>query len=178
MDLNSYKIVCVGKAFKVRASSKDEAIKILKEKVIGVEVTGIRKLPGSRPNLPLKVDTCAGRYEGERNDCTVRAISNVTGMEYDSVHRLLELYGRKNGKGFHLSHWLNYKEGKYLFNELFSKWNGTGHYTLSSFIKKNPTGTYLVCIDGHALCIKDGVILDTGYSRPMSRVHFVWEFSV
>lgn len=40
---------------------------------------------------------------GEKNDCTVKAIALVAGMEYEAAHSLLKQLGRKNKKGFNLS---------------------------------------------------------------------------
>lgn len=36
---------------------------------------------------------------GEKNDCAVKAVAAVTGIEYEVAHTLLKKYGRKFGKG-------------------------------------------------------------------------------
>lgn len=41
------------------------------------------------------------RAQGEDNDCTVKAISVVTGVSYEEAHAALKAAGRKDGRGTH-----------------------------------------------------------------------------
>ena len=41
---------------------------------------------------------------GEKNDCTVIALSLATGISYQQAHRLMKLRGRQDGHGISASH--------------------------------------------------------------------------
>src|SRR5690349_16641137 len=54
-----------------------------------------------RTELPTEYKVLYGRAKemGETNDCTVKAIALVTGIDYQTVQMTLELCGRKNRHG-------------------------------------------------------------------------------
>lgn len=60
----------------------------------------------------------AGRSESKRfsqsSDCTVRALSIVTGVAYDDVYDLLAKAGRKPCAGFDSTSWIRRKRGRVL----------------------------------------------------------------
>lgn len=114
----------------------------------------------------------------ERNDCVVRAISSSFDVSYDKAHAYVkEVFQRRDQKGTRgtalkmskLSAAFGKKITKvgekqedgsvkliqrYRMNRQWKE----GGYTTVSFLKKFPTGTYLVFVRQHAFTIKDGVV--------------------
>lgn len=120
---------------------------------------------------------------GERNDCTVYAIATAFEMDYDAAHKeVAERFGREEGKGAKRSNILQaMTEGTTINGKTITKVisNPTNTYKvygnvvprqlrLSSFVKDNPQGTYLILTRGHALTLKDGVIMDN-LNEPKTR---------
>lgn len=121
--------------------------------------------------------------QGERNDCVVRAISNVSGKHYDEVHALLKKYGRKDRSG---TRWetcekaldsLGYKAvyiGTSQIAKYYSKLNSQPHEpknkTLQTLVNELPKGKFVVFIRGHATALIDGKIVDTFDNKATSRV--------
>ena len=130
---------------------------------------------------------------GEKNDCAVRAIANAFNVCYDTAHMFaatkLERKARKGVKSMFAKLDLLGEVTFDLFsNTLFPetrtyKLDGTLNpintdythkevsYTVKTFCTKYNKGTYIVLVNKHALCIKDGIVIDnpnykfTGYRR-------------
>lgn len=109
-------------------------------------------------------------YPHETKDCTVRALAHATKMQYNTCHDILEYFGRYDNKG------------AYCTEDLYQKVLGEmlpityKFFTLGSFVKAFPKGTYLLMIRGHALTVVDGIFLDTGLPCGKSnKVRFAWE---
>lgn len=127
-----------------------------------------------------------------KNDCTIRAVANATGISYDTILR----FCKEN---------LSYKEGKGLFTKevltLFKEFGLTflgsvGTTKQALFFKKYTEdaaelpgatvekalkiysqGTYIFCVTGHVFCVKDANIIDIGGSTNKNlRVVAVWKF--
>ena len=128
----------------------------------------------------------------ENNDCVVRALSVASGLSYDDCHAFLELHGRKPRRGTHTACILpgqsrDYPElgiratrvAGFFMPKLFSgecapaDWLKRGT-TLRTFCRVRPTGNYLVCVAGHGLAVRDGVIYD-GSSRDLRRIKTAWK---
>lgn len=45
-------------------------------------------------------------------------------------------------------------------------------YTVADFAEEHPDGTYVVCCDGHVVCVKDGAIMDTFDSGDYTALYF------
>lgn len=122
----------------------------------------------------------------DSNNCTVRALSNVTGKDIRDCYLEMKKVGRKDNKGcyprqFHVCYvtqnnlkFLGYY-GTTLAAERFKRdvefagytlagmrQNGT---TLEKFIKDHPVGKYIVITIGHAVAVVDGKLIDTGWNR-------------
>lgn len=90
------------------------------------------------------------------NDCTIRAISKLTGRNWDRVYMDLCLCGSRY-KDMPSS---NHVWGSYL------KDNGYRRYmdddcTVSEFAKSHPHGKYLLALHGHVVACMDGIYYDT-----------------
>lgn len=127
-------------------------------------------------------------YEYEHNDCSVRALSNCTGMSYKSSHDIHKSSGRKNRKGtdwtaLHCAYGTAQMElksicGKSYLSTLAHRTTGvpiSAGTTVKTFLKNNPKGKYILIIKSHALTVIDGGIIDGSLVNVNSRVAVVWE---
>ena len=129
--------------------------------------------------------------KNESNDCVVRAISSAFEMHYDEAHQFVKVkFGRENRKGtrFFVGGMRRMVDDKVKINgksfESMGDQNGRMKYdvkvkgqivkrnmTTGTFIKKYPTGKYLVVVRGHAFSIIDGnVVGNYGDARMKKRV--------
>tara|TARA_R110001583_G_scaffold70061_1_gene198586 strand:+ start:170 stop:649 length:480 start_codon:yes stop_codon:yes gene_type:complete len=131
--------------------------------------------------------------KGEINDCSVRALANAFNITYDTAHMFaattLERKARKGLKSMFAKLDLLGEVTFDLFsNTLFPetktyKLDGKlkprnpdyTHkkvaFTVKTFCAKFNKGTYILIVNKHALCVKDGIVIDnpnykfTGYRR-------------
>lgn len=116
-------------------------------------------------------------YASESNDCSVRATSIALSKPYKSVHKTFLKHGRKWGKGvtiITLMATLRDITGddlKIVASDVVRK------QTLSTFIKENPKGRYVVIKSRHAFAVIDGVAYDAHPSccTPRSLVKFAFK---
>jgi len=130
---------------------------------------------------------------GEKNDCAVRAFANAFNVTYDVAHSFTaKEFKRKARRGTQDMFNTLSKLGQVTF-ELFSntlfpesvEYNlvpvdapiNTDYthkkvaYTVKTFCAKFNKGTFIVLVNKHALCVKDGIVIDnpdmrfTGYRR-------------
>lgn len=94
-------------------------------------------------------------------DCTVRAITKATGEDWDTIYTHLCFYGFIC-KDMSLA---NDVWGKYLRKQGFKRYlvddKDQDYYTVDDFCQDHPTGTYILAIDGHVVCVVDGKYYDT-----------------
>ena len=121
---------------------------------------------------------------GEKNDCAVRAIANAFNITYDVAHAFTaEAFKRKARRGTKAMFVTLQSLGSVAF-DLFSdtlfpetkefKLDGKlkpinedyTHkkvaYTVKTFCAKFSKGTFIVIVHKHALCVKDGIVIDNG----------------
>lgn len=101
------------------------------------------------------------------NDCTVRAISMATNTSWDKTYEELSKFAQ--AQAIMLDE-VQYIDG-YLrrkFYEVYTRKDKK--ITVEEFIEKNPTGTFLITMNGHITCCIDGCIYDT--FNPRKR--YVW----
>ena len=133
----------------------------------------------------------AGVYSyGEHRDCTVRALSNSTGLQYANAHAILKKHGRKDKRGCTFNVWHDaYTEAGMSLIGVY----GTTHsarmmargvsvvaqdgVTLGRMLPKLASGSYIVIIRGHALAVINGAIVDMNLNRINSRVIAVYKRS-
>ena len=111
--------------------------------------------------------------QSETNDCFVRAVASAYETPYDSAHTWVkEKFGRKNRKGtMSVScKMATMSANGVTFNDKSIKgidnlrtYDSTTYKlkrtTLNQFIKKYPTGTYILIVKGHAFTLKDGSVI-------------------
>ena len=122
--------------------------------------------------------------KNEKNDCAVRAIANAFNITYDNAHMFaatkLERKARKGVKAMFAKLDLLGEVTFDLFsNTLFPesktyKLAGVRKpinkdythkkvaYTVKTFCAKFSKGTFIVIVHKHALCVKDGIVIDNG----------------
>lgn len=129
----------------------------------------------------------------DKNDCTVRTLSKITGMGYQAAHDVLSFYGRKPNEGFV---WQNLmRELQKEFVEVYDKysnqnlvqiWQGKylpkrlqyrKTYTVSQALKKFNKGKFAFLVHGHVFAVLDGVVHDTFRSgKHMKHVLAVYQY--
>jgi len=118
----------------------------------------------------------------EKNDCVVRSIASAAEVSYKVAHEFCaKVFGRENKKGVNgivlASSMLKAQDDGLVIgnkefdvyglkkNEVCNKYKLHGEEiwrkkTIKSFVQSHPVGTFLVMVANHALCIKDGELLD------------------
>ena len=111
---------------------------------------------------------------GETRDCTVRALSNASGLHYDDAHKILKKHGRKDRCGAFFSTMLKaYNEAGFVLNSVHGTTGAARHaarisarqaedgVTLAKILPKLSFGEYIVNTTGHAVAVVNGKIIDT-----------------
>ena len=127
---------------------------------------------------------------GEINDCTVRALSNCTGIDYDVAFDLLKNAGRKNNKGMlTIKYSPAYFEAGAKSMSTYGKFSTylarhlqdfsvkpCGSASLGKIVKEYPQGRHVVIVTGHAVALVDGKLIDKGFNRSGAHVMAVFHF--
>lgn len=105
------------------------------------------------------------------SDCVTRAISFALDLPYSEIRKKL----------FHTARLHNCSKlcvmcYKFLIEDVFKckRVNCDGMYP-ADFADENPVGVYLLRMNGHICCLKDGVIYDIFDSRYMDFLTDVWQ---
>ena len=107
-------------------------------------------------------------------DCVVRAICKVTGLDWETVFAGLMI------QACALSDMpsANYVWGAYLhkhgYRRKLIEQSERYIYTVNDFCTDHPTGTYILCIDGHVVTVQEGKYFDTWDSGNEIPVYY-WE---
>lgn len=115
----------------------------------------------------------------EKNDCTVATLASSFDIPYDEAHSLAEtLFKRQPRKGpmgpdvisamakvHHNRININGKTVTKIYCMPTKEYKCNGKIVnrrtrVKSFIKDHPQGTYFMIVKGHALTVKDGVMID------------------
>jgi len=112
---------------------------------------------------------------GEKNDCTVYAIATAFEMDYDAAHEeVTTRMNRQEGQGVKRTNIVQaLAEGTTINGKTITRVikSPTKTYKvygntiprqlrLSSFVKEHQEGTYVILTRGHAMTLKDGVLMD------------------
>ena len=141
------------------------------------------------PNTKLIKPVAYGAAKpGETNDCTVRALSNASGIHYDVAHRALQKEGRKPGRGAQANVWHRaylasgmQLRGAYgvtrttkALQRIYRVIPDKGA-TLSKIMPTLSNGRFIVIVTGHALAVVDGAIIDSHASSGNKSVVAVYK---
>lgn len=102
----------------------------------------------------------------ESRDCTVRATSIACDAPYEVVHYLFKKHGRKDNRGFNYEPLfrIHKSEMTKVLNCYFTELPVRPCCsTFNRFVKWYKTGSFIITVRGHALCIKNGVVLDGSF---------------
>lgn len=95
----------------------------------------------------------------EVNDCVIRAISKAEDRSWDEVYSELSTLAQSQKILLDDMRFVEpYLDSKY--DRVCYKCNGC-RITVEEFIERNPKGTFLVTMQGHITCVKNGVLYDT-----------------
>ena len=95
----------------------------------------------------------------EVNDCVIRAISKAENKTWDEVYSELSTLAQNQRILLDDMRFVEpYLDSKY--ERVCYKCNGC-RMTVGDFINKNQEGTYLITMQGHITCVKNGVLFDT-----------------
>ena len=94
-------------------------------------------------------------------DCTVRAISKATGKAWGETYLRLCIQGYMDGDMPSANAcWGRYLRGlgykRYIIPDTCPEC-----YTVGQVAQEHPTGTYILALSGHVVCVQDGVIWDS-----------------
>lgn len=113
-------------------------------------------------------------YAARVGDCAVRAMSKALDQEWEKSYIDLCLYGLLRGD----LPSANEVWGLYLHNNGFAKKVPPYHckrcYTVKDFCEDHKQGTFVVALNGHVICVKDGDYYDTWDSGDEVPLYY-WE---
>ena len=110
----------------------------------------------------------------DKNNCTVVGFANATGINYKIADEIAVKTGRKRKKGHWPDKMVTY--AKRVHSLKFKKLKFK-QMTVQKFIKKYPTGKYIVSRSRHCFAIVDGYVLDrANFNTPMQRITEAWKF--
>jgi hypothetical protein len=127
----------------------------------------------------------------EKNDCTVRALSNAAGLSYEIAHETLRVYAgrvaRKSSTVSELTKAYQHAGAKNItFCGKYRKWYAKDveqssvsdkGMSIKTFIANNPVGKFVVVVTGHAVCVADGQLVDTTLVASGKRVVATYDFT-
>lgn len=116
----------------------------------------------------------------EYDDCTVRALSFVTGIPYEDAHVIAKESGRPDREGWYAHRVIQEAmEYGYKFNQidLYSILKRLGIKKISAkrFAELFPTGSLYVCRRGHAFAIINGKIYNERNDRVFIQIAYILE---
>lgn len=104
-------------------------------------------------------------------DCTVRAISKATGMDWGATYLALAIEGYLDGD----MPSANACWGRYLRSIGYRRYivpdTCPDCYTVGQFAEDHPVGTYILALSGHVVCVQNGTIWDSSNEN----VLYYWE---
>jgi hypothetical protein len=137
------------------------------------------------------------KFDGETNDCTVRALAIAADLPYPVAHAVLAKHGRAPRRGcvpdvsfpayaelgfrpvqlkfvqtqvYRRSHSRQDRTGYTHYIQPTVAWMQRTELTLCQFLKQNPVGRFIVHVRRHAIAVVDGVVMDSLKFRPRQYV--------
>lgn len=118
--------------------------------------------------------SAADKLHNDTNSCTVNALANTTGWEWNLCHDIAAESGRKRGKGHDPVKLLKHAGHYGVKSRRLTRIKSSNSWTVQKFIKKNPTGKFYVCSSRHAFAIVDGVVKDWLHNGDLVRIVQAW----
>ena len=106
----------------------------------------------------------------EHRDCTVRALTAVSGVPYSTVHSVFAAHGRKNRRGVVLKTVLQSIARDLGITARVVRRSGS----VERLIRDHPLGRLVVTTRGHAFALIDGVAHDDIATSPLCHVRRAW----
>lgn len=105
-------------------------------------------------------------------DCTVRAIARATGRDWETTYWQLAAQGCLDGEMPSAnSVWGNYLR-RLGFRRQIVPDTCPECYTVADFAAEHPTGTYILALSGHVVCVEDGDWCDSWDSGAETVIYF------
>lgn len=146
--------------------------------LLAVSLLAIPTVAVAQTLMPPTANAKGVRYDlNETNDCSVLALSIAYDAKYTTVHRLLkQMDVREDRQGVHLSKLsVNmHSISQTLNGHAFPMMGYEESISLSEFAETYKEGRYLVVVDGHIVCVKDGVVYDANRKYYHKEVKAVW----
>ena len=114
------------------------------------------------------------RYR-ENNDCTVKAHAGAFNISYGRAHRQLAKAGRRHRKGASLSDMAKAIEMQTgtpyasVIREL-GKNRKDERMSIKRFCQTHPKGVYIIASARHAICVRNGKLIDWTADGPQRRI--------
>lgn len=135
--------------------------------------------------------TKGASFDGEKNDCTVRALANAKDIPYEEAHFTLHKYGRRDRRGaiVSVSHKAYTMQGftcigiygrtlrARAMGFVGSDTPRNRGITLGKLLPKLSEGRYIVMITGHALAVINGQVIDKAANSSGQSVFAVYKLS-
>lgn len=106
----------------------------------------------------------------QKEDCTIRALVVATGVDYDIAYDELKSRGRGSHRRFPFS--IITKE--VIFDHVFVWQEFVPPINPIVFCEQYSSGTFILQMKGHVMCVKDGVVYDTGKVSDSIDVKGAW----
>lgn len=115
-------------------------------------------------------------FEGERNDCTVRALAIALEAPYDWAHAYMKANGRKMGRRFRADN--AYQKAEYAGQKLSTPrmFGRKSRKTLAAHLQSGELPKRCILhVTGHVFAVVNGVLMDTTMVRPRCMIRAIWE---
>lgn len=127
--------------------------------------------------------------EGKKNDCFIRSLVNAFGYKYDAIEKICKKHGRKYNDGIRPRDLISVAVelgleglviGKTSTARLLDFPNIFMHdakgKTLGTVVKDLNLGRYVVIVEGHAVALENGNLIDTDPINSKAKVAMIlWE---
>ena len=105
-------------------------------------------------------------------DCTIRAICKAMTQDWESTYAGLTTCGYMMCDMPSSNNvWGRYLKRNGFIRRLVED-HGKDYYTVEDFRIDNPTGTFILAIDGHVVCVQDGFYYDTWDSGEEEPIYY------
>lgn len=112
------------------------------------------------------------------NSCAIHALMNCMGISFSESWHLAELSGRIPGEGTYSSKLIEVVNRSYNREVLMRVPERDIWYyqSLVNFIKEHPVGRFYLRLNGHAIALVNGEVLDTTtlWRQPNAKVRDAW----